>query len=70
MALKYFVEPDVKHPRYLARVDGLKVSEVISRVHPVWTWRSSAAALAWDSSGEEVTTQQAAKIAAGWSATL
>jgi len=54
----------------LARVDGLKVTDRIIPTDPAWTSIRSLASLAWDSSGDEVSVEQAATIAAGWGSTL
>ena len=70
MGLKYFVYGTVARPVLLARVDGLAVTDRIVPTDPAWTHISSLASLAWDSSGDEVSVEQAAKIASRWGASL
>jgi hypothetical protein len=70
VALKYFVLRTDGRPVMLARVDGLKVTDRILPTDPGWTQIRSLASLAWDSSGDEVSVEQAAKIASRWGASL
>jgi hypothetical protein len=69
VALEYFVD-NAEHPRLLARVAGLRISDGIGPNQPTWTRIPSLADMAFNSPGVEVSVERAAEIAAGWGATL
>ena len=69
--MQYFTVPDAQgNPRMLVRLDGFKTQEYLTADHPLWRSRSDLADLAWDSSGDNCTDAEAARIARKWGAKL
>jgi hypothetical protein len=63
MAVRYFVEPNAENPTILVRTDGMSVAEGIGPAAPEWVHVNSLASWLWDSTGCNVTREQAAEIA-------
>jgi hypothetical protein len=67
---KFFVEPSVEDPKMLVYTDGVNVAEALSAQQPEWKHIRSVASWFFDSSGVNVTTEQAEAILKEWGAPL
>jgi hypothetical protein len=67
---QWFVEPSVEAPIVLVEVDDYRKAKLMTPAQPVWAQRDSMARWAFDSTGINVSREQAAKIAASWGTKL
>jgi hypothetical protein len=66
---EFFIEGTVEQPRALVRTDGPR-GWILLPLAGVWKCDGRVAELAWDSSGIEVTRDQARLIAARWGVSI